>query len=137
LAYDGYKAYKKYKKQGKRGAALWGRVAWAAGSNFLKVGKVAKVFRIKKGSRSRVKIPKKVYNLRKAIRKRKGKPLRGYVGGREYKNHDRKLPTNTTYKEYDINRYKKGKNRGRKRLVIGKNGKAYYTNDHYRTFRRL
>ncbi|MFD1397373.1 hypothetical protein ACFQ49_06915 [Kroppenstedtia eburnea] len=37
--------YKRYKKQGKRGATLWGRVAWATGSNFIKVGKVVKVFK--------------------------------------------------------------------------------------------
>jgi guanyl-specific ribonuclease Sa len=35
------------------------------------------------------------------------------------------------YKEYDVNPYQKGVNRGTERIVIGSDGKAYYTNDHY------
>ncbi len=38
-----------------------------------------------------------------------------------------------SYKEYDVNPYQKGVNRGTERVVIG-NGKAYYTNDHYINF---
>ncbi|KML07875.1 DNRLRE domain-containing protein [Rossellomorea marisflavi] len=48
-AYDGYKAYKAGKKSGKKGWKLAGSVAWAAGSNFLKIGhlkKAGKVLRV-------------------------------------------------------------------------------------------
>ena len=63
-----------------------------------------------------------------------------YVGGEIYQNRDRTLPQvdekdNTiTYKEYDVNPYQPGVNRGSERLIIGSNGKQWYTNDHYRTF---
>jgi guanyl-specific ribonuclease Sa len=40
-----------------------------------------------------------------------------------------------TYKEYDINpEPKHGSDRGKERMVIGSDGKAYYTRDHYKTF---
>ncbi len=39
-----------------------------------------------------------------------------------------------TYKEYDVNPYQKGVNRGAERLVRGSDGRSYYTNDHYETF---
>jgi len=39
-----------------------------------------------------------------------------------------------TYKEYDVNPSQKGVDRGTQRLVIGSDGKAYYTIDHYKTF---
>lgn len=41
-AYDGYKAYKAGKASGKKGWALARSVAWAAGSNYLKVGNLKK-----------------------------------------------------------------------------------------------
>ncbi|WP_442985505.1 ribonuclease domain-containing protein [Serpentinicella sp. ANB-PHB4] len=47
------------------------------------------------------------------------------------------LPKKTTYREYDVNRYIKGQNRGGERVVIGKDGSAWYTNDHYKTFTRI
>jgi len=39
-----------------------------------------------------------------------------------------------TYREYDVNPRQPGVNRGPERLVVGSNGRAYYTADHYRTF---
>jgi guanyl-specific ribonuclease Sa len=42
-----------------------------------------------------------------------------------------------TYREWDINPYKKGMNRGAERVVTGSDGKAYYTNDHYKTFTEI
>ncbi|MCM3735210.1 hypothetical protein M3215_05090 [Bacillus cytotoxicus] len=39
--------------------------------------------------------------------------------------------------EYVSNPYVKGENRGTQRLVIGKNGKVYYTKDHYKTFVKM
>ncbi|WP_202820701.1 ribonuclease domain-containing protein, partial [Variovorax sp. JS1663] len=71
----------------------------------------------------------------------------GYVGGRTFNNDGRGggqvLPTvdaqgnPITYTEYDTNRFTPGVNRGAERVVVGRDGSAYYTNDHYATFVRL
>ena len=42
-----------------------------------------------------------------------------------------------TYREYDIHPKVKGQNRAAERVVIGSNGKSYYTNDHYKTFTEI
>jgi guanyl-specific ribonuclease Sa len=73
-----------------------------------------------------------------------GSPPQGYRGGGAYVNDGRGgsevLPTSDAdgnpiaYKEYDMNPYTKGVNRGPERIVVGSNGSAYYTSDHYRTF---
>jgi guanyl-specific ribonuclease Sa len=42
-----------------------------------------------------------------------------------------------TYREYDVNPYTPGVNRGAERIVIGSDGSKYYTGDHYRTFVRF
>ena len=40
-----------------------------------------------------------------------------------------------TYREYDINPApQNGATRGNERMVVGSDGKAYYTRDHYKTF---
>ena len=41
------------------------------------------------------------------------------------------------YREWDVNAYQPGVNRGAGRLVTGSNGSAYYTDDHYTTFIRI
>jgi ribonuclease T1 len=39
------------------------------------------------------------------------------------------------YKEYDVNRRVSGRSRDAERIVVEQTtGKAYYTDDHYRTF---
>ena len=48
-----------------------------------------------------------------------------------------KLPTNTTYTEYDIREFTAPADRGLKRVVIGANGSKYYTPDHYVTFTKF
>lgn len=64
----------------------------------------------------------------------------GYVGGGTFYNNEGLLPSTDaegnpiTYREYDTNPYQKGVNRGTERLVVGSNGSAYYTNDHYQSF---
>lgn len=68
----------------------------------------------------------------------------GYKGGKTFNNDGRGggevLPKKDaagnliTYKEYDVNPYQKGVNRGAERIVKGSDGKTYYTNDHYNTF---
>lgn len=70
-----------------------------------------------------------------------------HVGGREYRNlgldggavlprlDDRGRPIR--YREWDVNKKVPGRNRGAERLVTGSDGRAYYTDDHYNTFRRI
>lgn len=61
----------------------------------------------------------------------------GYVGGREFKNREKRLPLEYNYREWDVHPKKKGKNRGAERLVTSNKGSAYYTKDHYRTFLKI
>ena len=78
--------------------------------------------------------PDKAYELLAALQRRNGEPLPGYVGGKIFQNRERRLPRGR-YREYDVNRRMPGRSRDAERLVIEKDtGKAYYTDDHYRTF---
>lgn len=78
--------------------------------------------------------PQKAYDLLAMLQQRGGRPLTGYVGGREFQNRERRLPRGR-YREYDVNRKVPGRSRDAERIVIEqKTGKAYYTDDHYRTF---
>jgi ribonuclease T1 len=78
--------------------------------------------------------PDKAYALLEALQRRNGDTLPGYVGGKVFQNRERRLPRGR-YKEYDVNRRVRGRSRDAERLVIEQDtGKAYYTNDHYRTF---
>lgn len=71
----------------------------------------------------------------------------GYKGNKTYLNDGRQgtqiLPrtddqgNSIKYKEYDINPFQKGVGRGEERVVIGSNGKAYLTSNHYLTFTEL
>lgn len=70
----------------------------------------------------------------------KGAPLPGYKGGSVFKNAKGRLPGTDgagnplTYREWDVNPYVKGVDRGAERLVTGSDGSAYYTGDHYGSF---
>jgi guanyl-specific ribonuclease Sa len=76
-----------------------------------------------------------------------GRPPAGYQGGRNFENDGRLggqvLPRTTsngaaiTYAEYDVNPLTPGVRRGTQRLVIGSDGRAYYTSDHYATFTEI
>ncbi len=57
------------------------------------------------------------------------------IGGDRFGNYEGKLPTNTTYKECDIDY--DGGYRNAKRIIYGADGSVYYTEDHYNTFERL
>lgn len=46
-------------------------------------------------------------------------------------------PNVATYKEWDINPYKYGQNRGAERIVTGSDGSAWYTPDHYKTWYQM
>ena len=65
-----------------------------------------------------------------------------YVGGRKFYNREKRLPainenSKIQYKEWDVKPKAEGKSRGAERLVTGNIGTAYYTSDHYRTFKKI
>lgn len=84
-------------------------------------------------------IPQKVYKTLTYIQQNNRAPD-GYVGGRHFGNFEHHLPERDAagnaidYKEYDVNPKIEGKNRGTQRLVVGSDGRAWYTNDHYKSF---
>lgn len=87
--------------------------------------------------------PSKANDVLEHVRKT-GRAPEGYKGGKKFQNDGRGggefLPTKDnsgspiSYKEYDVNPFQKGVNRGGERIVVGSNGKAYYTSNHYETF---
>lgn len=78
--------------------------------------------------------PQRAYDILTQVQQRDGRALPGYVGGKEFRNRERRLPQGR-YREYDVNRKIPGQSRDAERLVIEQEtGKAYYTGDHYRTF---
>ncbi len=77
-------------------------------------------------------IPNKVLEVLKYIRANNKAPD-GYVGGRVFQNREGQLPAGEKYQEWDVNLKVQGQNRGVERMVTS-NKKAYYTNDHYRSF---
>ncbi len=87
-------------------------------------------------------VPAKVAEVLRYIDKHKEAPP-GHVGGRTFENRERRLPPKDArgrrikYQEWDVNRKVRGKNRGPERLVTGSDGSAYYTGDHYKTFKKI
>ena len=68
-----------------------------------------------------------------------GGPLEPYapgksIGGDHYGNYERVLP-NGRYRECDVDT--RGRPRGAKRIVFTDDRKVYYSDDHYRTFKRI
>jgi guanyl-specific ribonuclease Sa len=92
------------------------------------------------------RIPTKATDTLDQIRKT-GQAPKGFKGGRAFKNDGRAggqvLPqvdpkgSPITYKEFDVNPYQKGVNRGAERLVVGSDGRSYFTGDHYGTFTEI
>ena len=84
-------------------------------------------------------VPTTALQVLKYVRQN-GTAMDGYVGGRRFGNFENNLPKNDAsgkkidYQEWDVNPKTQGKNRGTERLITGSDGKAYYTNDHYRSF---
>jgi ribonuclease T1 len=72
-----------------------------------------------------------------------GEAPEGYVGGRKFKNLEGLLPKKDqsdrriNYQEWDVNPKIEGQNRGKERLVTGDDLSAYYTNDHYQSFKKI
>jgi ribonuclease T1 len=71
------------------------------------------------------------------------KAMEGYEGGRNFGNFEKLLPQRDDkgkqirYREWDVNPLKRGVNRGAQRLITGSNNTAYYTDDHYKTFKKI
>jgi len=106
------------------------------------VSKVARqVFEKEIDKVTKESLKNKVIGIVNQIKSNNGTPPKGYKGGRLYKNNpksgDQKLPENINYKEYDVNPYVKGQNRGAERIIIGDDGSVWYTDNHYHTFTRI
>ena len=73
----------------------------------------------------------------------KGEAMNGYEGGRTFLNIERVLPQNDKngkrikYREWDVNPLMRGVNRGAERLITSSDGAAYFTDDHYRSFKKV
>jgi len=69
---------------------------------------------------------------------RKGGPFPYERDGIEFRNFEKRLPLRPRgyYREYTV-RTPGVKNRGARRIVAGRGGELYYTDDHYRSFRRI
>ena len=69
---------------------------------------------------------------------RKGGPFAHERDGAAFGNFEKRLPLKARgyYREYTV-RTPGAKNRGARRIVAGKGGELYYTDDHYSSFRRI
>lgn len=58
--------------------------------------------------------------------------------GRTFYNREKRLPVRARgyYREYTV-KTPGARDRGARRIVAGKGGELYYTEDHYRSFRRI
>ncbi|MCE9533567.1 MAG: dienelactone hydrolase family protein [Planctomycetes bacterium] len=87
-------------------------------------------------------IPDKVLKVLKFVDDNGDAPD-GFEGGRNFLNIEKHLPLNDDkgrrlkYREWDVNPLRKGVNRGAERLVTGTDGSAYYTDDHYKSFKKI
>jgi ribonuclease T1 len=85
------------------------------------------------------RIPPKVYEVLAYIRKHNRAP-QGHVGGKKFGNYEKLLPIKKAngglmyYREWDVYPKRKGINRGKERIVTSDDERAWYTNDHYRSF---
>ena len=99
------------------------------------------------GTSAQGKPPKNATGTLDHVQKNGGQPPPGQKGGGTFQNDGRGggdvLPKTDstgkaiTYKEYDVKPYQQGVNRGPERIVVGSDGAAYYTNNHYGTFTKI
>jgi guanyl-specific ribonuclease Sa len=89
----------------------------------------------------RYSIPDKAKNIADQVKAKNGAAPKGFKGGKLYQNMPKegaqKLPEGINYKEYDVNPYVKGQNRGTERIIVGDDGSVWYTNNHYDTFIKI
>ncbi|MBP6386450.1 MAG: ribonuclease [Pseudarcicella sp.] len=87
-------------------------------------------------------IPEYVLKTLEYVKKNKT-PLPNYVGGRKFGNYEKLLPiydndgNKIKYQEWDVHPKIPHKNRGKERLVTGSDESAYYTNNHYKSFKPI
>ena len=87
-------------------------------------------------------IPEKVLKVLAYVDKN-GKAMDGYEGGRNFGNFERLLPQTdgkgqrVKYREWDVNPRRPGVNRGAERMITGSDNHAYYTSDHYKSFKKI
>lgn len=87
-------------------------------------------------------VPEKAIKVLEYVDKH-GEAMEGYEGGRTFGNFERRLATadekgrRIKYREWDVNPLRSGVNRGAERLITGSDGAAYYTDDHYATFKKI
>ncbi|MEO6818452.1 MAG: ribonuclease domain-containing protein [Ginsengibacter sp.] len=87
-------------------------------------------------------IPQKVYEILKYIRANH-RAMDGYVGGRVFTNREKIVPqvdsngNSITYQEWDVKPKIKRQNRGTERILTGSDGRAWYTDDHYQSFKEI
>jgi ribonuclease T1 len=69
---------------------------------------------------------------------KKGGPFSYARDGAAFHNFERRLPVMkpSYYRQYTVPT-PGARDRGARRIVAGRNGELYYTDDHYRTFRRI
>jgi ribonuclease T1 len=69
---------------------------------------------------------------------RAGGPFPHAQDGRTFQNREKLLPRQERgyYREYTVKTPGAG-DRGARRIVAGRGGELYYTDDHYRSFRRI
>lgn len=69
---------------------------------------------------------------------RKGGPFPYERDGSVFGNFEKRLPLQARgyYREYTV-RTPGARNRGARRIVAGRNGELYYTDDHYDSFKRI
>jgi len=89
-------------------------------------------------------VPSNAKDVLRKILENQGRPPQGFRGGGRFENDGRGggeiLPQTDasgrpiSYQEYDISASQPGVNRGAERLVLGSDGSAYYTGNHYLTF---
>ncbi|MEL7160535.1 MAG: ribonuclease domain-containing protein [Bacteroidota bacterium] len=66
------------------------------------------------------------------------KPLKGFKGGRTFRNLEGRLPQGPAYREYDVHPLVPGVGRGAERIVVDATRRNfYYTTDHYNTFTQI
>ena len=97
---------------------------------------------ISSGNENNDSIPQKVYVVLKYILAHHH-AMDGYVGGRVFTNREKIVPqfdangNPITYQEWDVNPKIEGQNRGTERILTGSDGRNWYTDDHYKTFKEI
>lgn len=95
-----------------------------------------------KRTSAKADVPENILKVLEYVEQNQRAP-KGFVGGRTFKNRERRLPIkdsngqNFKYREWDVNPKVPGRNRGTDRLITNNKGGAYYTLDHYNTFKQI